>query len=413
MAAKHLTADSADRLPYVPSGAWWCMYWHHKLGGFGLRVTEGLSRSYIVRYRLRGSRAQKIRTLGATSVLKFGEALERAREVLREAERSVDWFDQVKRERAQNMGEVWRYYDEEHLTSEVSAGSRANARALWRLHSERQFNACPLADLSPEKARDWHRKLTREHPYNANRAMQNLRAAWNYGAKYGRVPRGIENPFASITLNAEHPRQTILEPHRFPAFAKAVNALPDPYARSYVWMLFYTGCRRTELLKLEWSDVEIQPKKGKAPRSGTITLRHVKGGESRTVALSAPAIELLEVLPRVEDNPHVFAGAVDGTHLDPKEHWQGVRKAAGMEELRLHDLRRTFGSWLGASGVSTKLIGTMLGHKTEITSRVYVQLGEAAGIKRELAAAHAALAEQFATDKPRAKVLSLNGRAQR
>src|SRR4029077_14646252 len=141
---------------------------------------------------------------------------------------------------------------------------------------------------------------------------------------------------------------------------------------AYLWMLFYTGCRRTELLKLQWSDVEILPKKRKEPRAGTLTLRHVKGGELRTVALSAPAIDVLEAQPRT-DNPHVFAGAVDGTHLDPKEHWQGVRKAAGLKDLRLHDLRRTFGSWLGASGVSTKLIGTMLGHKTEITSRVYVQ----------------------------------------
>jgi integrase len=413
MAAKHLTADSADRLPYVPSGAGWCMYWHHKLAGFGLRVTEGGARSYVVRYRLRGSRAQKIRTLGATTVLKFGEALDRAREVLREAERGVDWFDRVKLERSSTMGEVWRYYAEQHLEGDVSSGSKANALALWRLHSERQFNACPLADLSAEKARDWHRKISRRQPYNANRAMQNLRAAWNYGVKYGRVPRGIENPFASITLNAEHPRQTILEPHRYPAFAKAVDALPDPHARGYVWMLFYTGCRRTELLKLEWTDVDIEPKRGKQPRLGTITLRYVKGGEPRTVALSEPAIDLLEALPRIDGNPHVFAGAVDGTHLDPKEHWHTVRNAAALKNLRLHDLRRTFGSWLGASGVSTKLIGTMLGHKTEITSRVYVQLGEAANIKRELASAHAALAKEFAKPKRRAKVLTLKTAAQR
>jgi integrase len=424
MATAQLTADSVNRLPYKPTGAGkagWCMYWHHKVMGFGLRVTDNGVRSYVVRYRLRGSRRQKIATLGkADGPLKFGQALERAREVLREAERGVDWFDRLKRERAQTIGDVWAHYEREHLASDkISAGSRANAKALWRLHSERQFKSVALVDLTRDEVRRWHNKLAtdkggRKHHHNANRALQNLRAAWNVAAADDRVPKGFENPFAAIKLHPEHPRQTILEPHRVPQFSEAVDALPDPYARAYVWMLFYTGCRRTELLKLTWSDVEILPKRGKEPRAGTITLRHVKGGEPRKVALSAPAIEVLEELPRTDtpDNPYVFCGAREGTHLDPKDHWDRVRNAMGMSELRLHDLRRTFGSWLGASGVSPKLIGTVLGHKTDITSRVYVQLGEAVNIKRELASAHAALAEQFASEKPKASVTNIEGARQ-
>jgi integrase len=146
------------------------------------------------------------------------------------------------------------------------------------------------------------------------------------------------------------------------------------------------------------------------PRSGSILLRQTKGGEPRQVALSPPAVEVLEALPRT-DNPHVFAGAFEGTAVEPEDHWREVRKAAGLSELRMHDLRRSFGSWLGASGVAPKLIGTVLGHKTDITSRVYVQLGEAAGIKRQLATAHAALAQEFAQEKPLADVVDLKAKA--
>jgi integrase len=396
------------------------MHWQHKLAGFGLRVTEGGARSYVVRYRLRGSRAQKIRTLGATTVLKFGEAFNQAREVLRDAERGIDWFEQVKRKRAQTLGQVWAYYTAGRLADqEISDRTRGDAKLLWTKHCERRFGNAPLADITPEVARDWHRGVTKKGtakerrggPYVANRAAQALRAAWNYGLKYGRIPPELRNPFASLDLNEETARKVILEPHNVPAFAKAVNALPDPFARAYVWLLFYTGCRRTELLKLTWGDVEILSRRRKDPRQGSILLRDTKGGEPRSVALSGPAIEVLEALPRIEGNPHVFCGAVDGTHLDPKDHWQAVRKAAGLDELRLHDLRRTFGSWLGASGVSPKLIGTALGHKTDITSRVYVQLGEAAGIKRQLAAAHAALVEDFRQEKPLAPVRDIKMRA--
>ncbi|HEY4748943.1 MAG TPA: site-specific integrase [Steroidobacteraceae bacterium] len=422
MAGKHLTARSVNRLPYRPSGAGWCIYWHggkHRLPGFGFRVTVNGARTYVVRYRVKGSRRQRIFKLGSSTVLSFTDAFKRAREVLREAERGVDWFAQVKRERSVTVADVWKHYEQEHLaTDNVSAGSRANARALWRLHSEREFKSWALVDLKREDVRRWHNKLAagkrgQKHDHNANRALQNLRAAWNFGVANGRIPRALDNPFASIKLHPEHPRQTILEPHQFAAFANAVNGLNDPYARAYVWLLFHTGCRRTELLKLALADVELLPKRGHESRSGTITLRHVKRGESRKVALCAPAVELLEGLPPIKGNAYVFCGTREGTHLDPKDHWERVRKAAGLKELRLHDLRRTFGSWLGASGVSTKLIGTVLGHRTDITSRVYVQLGQAADIKRELVAAHAALAEQFAKEKPRASVVDLKARAHR
>lgn len=407
MVRPQFTADSVHRLPYRPSSAGWCAYWHHKLAGFGLRVTAGGARAFIVRYRLLGTRAQRIRTLGDVEVLKFGEALERAREVLREAERGVDWFESIKRERAQTLGQVWGYYEREHLsTSAVAPRSRSNARILWRLHCERQFARAQLADITSEQVRDWHRRLSKARACNANRAAQMLRAAWNYGRKYGRVPRKLENPFAAVTFNRESAREVILEPHQFPAFAKAVNAIENPFARAYLWMLFYTGCRRTELLRLTWADVELLRERDGQMRSGTLLLRETKGGEPRRIVLSEPAVETLDGLPRTESQ-YVFCGSRAGAPLAPQRYWEQVRARAGLPQLRLHDLRRSFGSWLGASGVSPKLIGAALGHKTDITSRVYVQLGEASNIKRQLATAHAALAKQFAEEKPKADVVDL------
>lgn len=407
MAATKLTAESVNRLPYRPSPAGWTVYWHDRPKGFGLRVFESGSRAYVVCYRLRGSRATKLKTIGKPSTFSFGQAQARAKEVLREAERGVDWFEAIKRERSQTLKDVWLFYEQERLARKAAPGSYTNAKVLWRLHCRDEFGNSALVDITPDRARDWHQRLSdKGHKYNANRAMEAMRAAWNFARKHGRIPRELENPFTAIDPNKELPRQTILEPHQFPAFAKAVNALGDPFARAYIWLLFYTGCRRTELLRLTWSDVELLPARGKQPRSGTILLRHVKGGEPRRVALSDPAVKVLEKLPRT-DNPHMFAGAAAGTHLDPKYYWRQVRTAARLPDLRLHDLRRSFGSWLGASGVAPKLIGAALGHKTDITSRVYVQLGEAANIKRQLVTAHAALAKEFAKEKPRAKVIAI------
>jgi integrase len=363
----------------------------------------------VVKFRLRGSPYTRLRTIGPPTKYTFGEAYEEARKALRDAEVGRDHFEAIERERAQTLGEVWRYYVTEKLTSpDISERTRRDHGFLWRNHCERKFDKRALADITPEQAKEWHKSVTQSGIYVANRACQALRAAWNYGRKYGRVPRELENPFATVELNRETVRQTILEPHQFPKFAKAVNAVKNPFARAYLWVLFYTGCRRTELLTLLWADVELVPACEGEARSGSILLRRTKGGEPRRVALSPPAVEILEALPRTE-NPHVFAGAVEGAPVEPEDHWRAARKAAGLPELRMHDLRRSFGSWLGASGVAPKLIRTALGHKTDITSRVYVQLGEAAGIKRQLATAHAKLAEEFRQEKPSAEVVDIKG----
>jgi integrase len=413
MGASKLTAATVNSVRYAPSPAGWCIVWHPKLKGFGLRITKGGARSYVVKFRLRGSASTRLRTIGAPTKYTFREAHEVARKALRDAELGRDYFEAIERERAQTLGEVWRYYVTEKLASpDISERTRRDHGFLWRNHCERKFGKRALADITPEQAKEWHKSVTQSGPYVANRASQALRAAWNYGRKYGRVPRELENPFATVELNKEIVRQTILEPHQFPKFAKAVNAIENVFARAYVWCLFYSGCRRTELLKVKWSDVELMPQRKDEARSGSILLRHTKGGEPRRVALSPPAVEILEALPRSE-NPHVFAGAAESAAVEPEDHWREARKAAGLPELRMHDLRRSFGSWLGASGVAPKLIGAALGHKTDITSRVYVQLGEAAGIKRQLATAHAKLAEEFRQEKPLAEVVDLEARTQR
>jgi integrase len=422
MAGPKLTAATVATLPYkhpVPrkppgkrkSPLKWCAYWHHKLKGFGLRVTAQGARSYVVKFRLRGSPATRLRTIGPPTKYTFREAYEEARKALRDAEVGRDYFETIKRERAQTLGDVWRYYVSEHLSGkDISERTRRDHGFLWTNHAEREFGNRSLADISPEQARDWHRRVTRSGVYVANRAAQALRAAWNHARRYGRIPRELENPFAAIKLNKESPRQTILEPHQVPKFVEALNAVQNPFAAAYLKLLFFSGARRTELLRLEWPDVDIQPARKGEPRTGSILLRHTKGGEPRRVALSQPAIEILEGLSHT-DNRHVFAGAKPHVAVEPEDHWRRVRKAAGLPDLRMHDLRRSFGSWLGAAGFGAKLIGAALGHKTDITSRVYIALGEATDIKRQLATAHAKLAEEFRQEKPRAEVVDLRAKA--
>ena len=408
--------DHADLFPAAtPPTTAWIPHWDTKTPGFGLRVTRDDARAYIVGYRVRGSRAHKIKTIGKTAVFDLEQARERAKEVLREAESGRDWFKTVALARALTIGAVWEHYRDEHLADkEISPRTREDAELLWKKHCEKAFKGQAVVDVTAPSVRAWHRDITEYGPYVANRSLQLMRAAFNYGVRYGKIPAGLANPFAMVDLNAEHARQVILLPEQFPALAEAIDALPDPYGRAYLWLMFYTGARRTELATLTWENVSLgeKPTKAREVRKGTVTFGKTKNGQPFKVELSAPAVEILESLPNIEGNPFVFVGRVEGTHLDPKPHWAAVRKAAKLPELRLHDLRRSFGSWLAASGYSSKQIGAALNHRSDVTAAVYMQLGANVTVKRTLADAHAKLAKDAIEQakKPKAVVASLEDR---
>lgn len=90
-----------------------------------------------------------------------------------------------------------------------------------------------------------------------------------------------------------------------------------------------------------------------------------------------PALALLQHVPRVVGNPYVFVGKKPGHHLvNITKPWMRVRKAAAVEDVRLHDLRRTVGSWLAQAGNSLPLIGKVLNHSTVATTAIYARLAQ-------------------------------------
>jgi len=97
--------------------------------------------------------------------------------------------------------------------------------------------------------------------------------------------------------------------------------------------------------------------------------------EMRT--LNRPVIKILSELPRVSSNPYVFPGKVPGRPLvNISKAWRRIRRNAKLEDVRLHDLRRTVGSWLASAGESLVLIGRVLNHSNPSTTAIYARLGE-------------------------------------
>ena len=143
--------------------------------------------------------------------------------------------------------------------------------------------------------------------------------------------------------------------------------------------MLLTGCRRNEILSLQWSHVDFDHSCLRLPDS--------KAG-ARVVRLGAPALDLLSGLPRF-DSPFVFPAA-RGKSISPKRTyrvgpghfigveriWQRVRAQAGIEDVRLHDLRHTFASWAVAGGATLYMTGALLGHRQSNTTARYAHFAD-------------------------------------
>jgi integrase len=175
---------------------------------------------------------------------------------------------------------------------------------------------------------------------------------------------------SQISYAAHHPSAAYSpSSESFSALAESLDReseVSGAFGVAAIKLLMFTGCRRSEVLRLRWRDVDLERRCLRLPDSKT---------GAKTVYLNAPAVALLEQLPQVEGNPHVMVGNRPGSSLIGIDKlWFRTRKRAGLSDVRLHDLRHSFASIGAISGLSLPVIGALLGHKHSTTTARYAYL---------------------------------------
>jgi integrase len=178
-----------------------------------------------------------------------------------------------------------------------------------------------------------------------------------------------DNPAKGIERNKEYHRRRYLSGDELVRLTKALSKHPNKEAADAIRLLLLTGARRGEVLSMKWADIEdgVWSK----PPSST------KQKDHHQVPLSAPALQLLAHI-RKHQRPRagfVFPSHGASGHLvEIKKSWWQITKAAGIEGLRLHDLRHSYASQLVSGGASLPLIGALLGHSNPLTTARYAHL---------------------------------------
>ena len=175
------------------------------------------------------------------------------------------------------------------------------------------------------------------------------------------------NPCKFVHKYRETKRERFLTDEEFRRLGQVLNEMEAKgrlpvHPAAALRLLMLTGCRRNEIVALEWKNVDLA--------AGEIRLPDSKFG-ARLVPLSPAAARVLAELPRIEGSPWVIPGRNPGKHLaDLNHYWDRVREEADLEGVRIHDLRHSFASRALALGESLSMIGKLLGHnKIETTAR--------------------------------------------
>ena len=262
------------------------------------------------------------------------------------------------------LGELWDGYLQKHLKPRSSAATIRTDSSRWKTcfgdWTTRKAAAVTEADV-----RALHSKLGAGLGHTtANRAMQLLRRMYNW-ARLGRNPVSK----GAISMFHEASRERFVQPAELPKLFTALDdELTNPLIRDFIYVALFTGARRSNVAAMHCDEIST------ADACWTIPASKSKNKRPMKVPLSPPALEIIK--RRLGDESgFIFASDSQSGHLvDPKATWAAVLKRAGLKDLRLHDLRRTLGSWQAAGGSSLAIIGASLGHQDTATTAIYARL---------------------------------------
>jgi integrase len=330
--------------------------------GFALRITASGSKSFIWEGRVRG-RTRRI-TIGAypdLSVLLARREATKIRAAIAEGrDPSLERQAQL---RERTLKDLCDAYIDRHAKQHKRSWKR-DEQMINRYLSK--WRSRKLSDITHDEVSRLHQTIGREHGrYAANRTIALLRTILNLARDWGLLNGA--NPAERIKMFREEKRERFLSPDELKRVNEALTQEPNPYWQAYFPLSLLLGTRRGELLAAKWADLDLEQRTWRIPET--------KAGRSHLLPLPEAVVAMLQSLPSQGQSNWLFpGGGVTGHLVEPKKAWQRIRQKAGVPDVRIHDLRRTLGSWLAAQGYSLPLIGRALNHTNISTTQVYARL---------------------------------------
>jgi integrase len=359
-----------------------------KFKGRVLKFTLGRFDPELPETREIPSGTEPINLLGNRPSLNVAMARKMATAVNAQLDAGINPSDAVRRGRAeQTLGDLFEIYAQ-HLGAE---GKKSLPH--FRYNFERYLGKLPdtarqkhgRLRTKPEGAVNWTRRPVSSISYEdvkklrfalaestgqttSNQVIALLRAIYSFGKKQ-RLYEG-ENPAIGVGKFRMQSRERFLQSDELPNFFQALENDSDHDIRDFFKIALYTGARRGNVLSMRWEDLSLDGASWRIPET--------KNGEPIIVPLVEEALDILRRrATNAQSAGWVFPGEGKSGHLSSvKRPWARILQRAGIKDLRIHDLRRSLGSWMASTGANMVATQRALGHKTIAASLVYQRLAQ-------------------------------------
>ena len=339
-----------------------------KTAGLSLRVSPTGHKAFYFARRING-RYRRIK-IGVFPGVTVEQARREAAKLIGQVASGKDPAADRRAKREQmTLGELWTIYRDGHAKARCTERTLRTEKYLYEKRLKK-WAGHKLAAITPDQVKTLHARIGKDSKTSANRAVQLLRRLFRYASRHysyeGRMPT------TSVELFREQARERFLLPEEMPGFLKACDAEGQPWS-DFFKLCLLTAARRSNVQAMEWRHVDFKAK------TWTIPAEQAKAGRAITIPLSGDALGILQRRRNDQsESGYVFPPLRDKgetLHLSqPQRPFKRICKRAGIDDLTIHDLRRTAGSWMAAAGASLPQIGKALGHADPRSTQIYARL---------------------------------------
>lgn len=331
--------------------------------GLSLYVTSKGAKTFFVRKRINGRDERMI--IGAFPDISIEQARKKAQELKGLVASGKDPAEEKRRSKQDNLtfGALFEEYLERYSKKHKKSW-KYDEREVTKFLSH--WLKRKLSSIKKTEVQLLHEKIHDENGlYQANRILERIRAIYNKGIEWGWEG---QNPATGIKKYKEKSRDRFIQPDELPRFFASVNAEENQTLKDYVWLSLLTGARKSNVLAMRWDQISWERREWRIPDT--------KNGEVVTLPLVEQAMTILDARRRLTNTEWVFPSetAKQGHFADPKRGWNRLLQRAKIEDLHIHDIRRTLGSYQAITGASMQIIGKSLGHKSQQATQIYARL---------------------------------------
>ncbi len=354
----NFTKSDIEKLPIPEKSI--ATYFDTGLKGLKLYVTPNGVKTFFIRKMVNGRDERFI--LGQYPDLSVQNARDKALITLSELANGKNPNEEKKANRAeQKLGDLFIEFMERYSKKDKKSW-KYDQREIPKFYSD--WFKRRLSDIKKTEIQRRHEKIRDEHGlYQANRCLERLRAMYNKAIYWGWEGQNPTNGIKKYTMVK---RDRYLLPHERKAFFDSLNQEENFVAKTYFYMALFTGARKTNVLEMRWKDIDFDNAVWRIPET--------KNGDPQNIPLIDYALQILKQIPKTSEWVFPNEKSKSGHFEDPKRAWNRILARAGIENLRIHDIRRTMGAWLVNSGATSDVAGKVLGHKSQEATKIYARL---------------------------------------